>query len=75
MAQLGRARVARMRTYVSRLAMAHPSRRGRQGGAPQAEVVMCGTKSNPHGEEPQSGVSNHEAAERSGGGSEPGWGR
>src|SRR6202011_6023751 len=38
----------------------HPSRRG-LSAAPQDEVLICGTKSNPHGEEALRAVSNHEA--------------
>ena len=42
----------------------HPSRRG-LSAAPQDEAQSRGTKLNPHGEEPRSGVSNHEAPNHS----------
>ena len=41
----------------------HPSRRGLPA-APQDEVFTSGAKSDPHGEEAQRAVSNHEAPRR-----------
>jgi len=58
--KLGRIRAARMRSRVGSLGAAHPSRRGLPA-APQDEGFRCGAKSDPHGEEARSAVSNHEA--------------
>ena len=55
-----RNRAAGMRKFWLPSCRGNPSRRG-LSAAPQDEVSVSCSELNPHGEEPQSGVSNHEA--------------
>ena len=56
-----RNRAAGMRKFWLPSCRGNPSRRG-LSAAPQDEVSVSCSELNPHGEEPQSGVSNHEAS-------------